>query len=444
MRNKKLLSTVVASALVATTMVMPAMAADQGEVNVEFTTKNPVIRVQAPTSILAAVDPLEMNTAGTQIHSTDFTLVNKSEVPVKIDVKSVVTLGTGVTLVDAKQKAIDSKDKTKSEAWLAVAAQTSSGKYIETANKTAGDLTEADKNVATFKTEASESAANQTFYLNKTTDTTATTGYTLIAPESGAGKKDADAYKKELTYAQVYELTVDTTISDDATLLSELAQKDIYVGTADTDGTTLKLLPAGTTTLDAADKWATSNKYFTAGTENALTSDANPITDGKKYVYGEASAAGTDTAFRYIGKLGSGKTSWSDADIDEMDITYSIYGLTGDDYSAANTQYGLYLAGPQLSTTATGLFTITGLSADCKFKSLTATYQGAATEMNSDRGTWSPSAPSASTTGTVTFQLGDGWMSALAGQSTTVALTYTEGGTDKTVTSTVTIQASQG
>ena len=74
MRNKKLLSTVVASTLVATTMAMPVMAADQGSVNVEFTTKTPVIRVVAPTSILAAVDPLEMNTPGSQIHSTKFEL----------------------------------------------------------------------------------------------------------------------------------------------------------------------------------------------------------------------------------------------------------------------------------------------------------------------------------------------------------------------------------
>lgn len=116
MRNKKLVSTVVASAVVATTVALPVAAADENSLDVEFTTKTPVIRVVTPTSILAAVDPLEMNTTGTQIHSTDFTLVNKSEVPVKIDVKSVVTLGSGVTLVDTKKEAVDSKDNTKSDA----------------------------------------------------------------------------------------------------------------------------------------------------------------------------------------------------------------------------------------------------------------------------------------------------------------------------------------
>lgn len=431
-RNKKLLSTVAASALVVTTVAMPVAAADGGKVDVEFTTKSPVIRVVAPTSILAAVDPLEMNTAGTQIHSGGFKLVNKSEVPVGIDVKSVVKLGSGVTLVDTKQGAIDSKDV---EAWVAVAAETSDGKYIETANKTAGDLTEADKNVATFKTNGSESSASQTFYLDKAASGSA--AYQLIAPVATSGTT-ADEYKKQLTYAQVYELTAQSYANEPA-LLTALETTDVYYGAAESDGTALTLIPAGTTTLDTADKWSASNKYFTAGTENAFTSETAPITDGKKYVYGEG-GAGEDTAFRYIGKLGQGKTAWTDTDIDEMTITYDIYGLTSEKFGAANKLDTLVLAGPQLSATSAGLFTISGLSEDCKFKSLTATYQGSANEMNSERGSWSPSAPTASTTGTVTFQLGSGWMSALAGQSTTVTLTYEEGGTDKTVTATVTIQ----
>lgn len=361
MRNKRLFSTVVASTLVATTIAMPVMAADQNTVNVEFTTKTPVIRVVAPTSILAAVDPLEMNTSGTQIHSTDFTLANKSEVAVGIDVKSVVTLGTGVTLVDTKQAAVDSTDSSKSEAWLAVAAETSDGKYIETSGKTAGDLTDADVNVATFKTESSESSASQTFYLDKAASGSAT--YKLIAPVATGGKTAAE-YKAELTYAQVYELTAATYADADA-LLAAVATADIYFGSADADGTALTLIPAGTKELDTTNAFSASNKYFTASAENALTTStaANQITDGKKYVYGEG-GAGDDTAFRYIGKLGSGKTSWTDTDIDEMAITYSIYGLTDDKYAAAADQMTdqLYTpvttpAGPSITSGATAIET---------------------------------------------------------------------------------------
>lgn len=340
MRNKRLLSTVVAGALAATTMAMPVMAADQNSVTVDFTTKTPVIRVVAPTSILAAVDPLEMNTSGTQIHSTDFELTNKSEVAVGIDVKSVVTLGSGVTLVDTKAGAIASTDSARSDAWLAVAAETSDGKYIEAADKTAGDLTEADNNVTTFKTESSESSASQTFYLNKGTGDAA---YKLMLPVATGGKSAAQ-YKEELNYAQVYELT-EQTYADEAGLLADLATKDVYTGgSTETDGAALTLIPAGTKSLDTTNAFDKDNKkYYTASADNALTAtdSAKQITDAKKYVYGEG-GEGDDTAFRYIGKLGSGKTSWTDADISQMTITYSIYGLTDDKYAAANLEDQLY------------------------------------------------------------------------------------------------------
>lgn len=349
--------------------------------------------------------------------------------------KSVVTLGSGVTLVDTKKKAVDSNDSTKAEAWLAVAAETSEGKYIETANKTAGDLTEADKNVATFKTEASESSASQTFYLDKAASATA--GYTLIAPVATSGTTAAE-YKKDLTYAQVYELTAEN-FADENALLTKLETSDVYVGTADTDKSTLKLLPAGTTTLDTADKWATSNKYFTAGTDNALTSSTAPITDGKKYVYGEAGAAGEKTSFRYIGKLGSGKTSWSDADVDEMNITYSIYGLTDEKFDAANKQYGLYLAGPQVSVSATGLLSITGLTAEQNYVSSSATIDGQTYGLDTDSAvTWTENAWSAENGGSLQAQFGDVWISDFkASTSSKVTVKLSD---DSTIEAVVSIQ----
>ena len=56
MRNKKILSTVVASALAATTMAVPVMAADGGNIDVPVTTKTAVIRVQVPTKMDISVN----------------------------------------------------------------------------------------------------------------------------------------------------------------------------------------------------------------------------------------------------------------------------------------------------------------------------------------------------------------------------------------------------
>ena len=55
MKVKRILSTVVASALVAAQMAMPVMAADGGEVDVDVTTKTDLIRVQVPTTLELAV-----------------------------------------------------------------------------------------------------------------------------------------------------------------------------------------------------------------------------------------------------------------------------------------------------------------------------------------------------------------------------------------------------
>lgn len=424
MKNKKLLSTVVASSLAAT-MAMPVMAADGGKVDVDFTTKTPVIRVEVPTSILAAVDPLEMADTGTQIHSGDFTLVNKSEVPVGIDVESVVDLGTGVTLVDTKKKAVDSTDKTKSEAWLAVAAEVAANDYAGT-GKTIADLTETDKNVTTFETvtenSTTKSSASQTFYLDKAAS--GTTTYKIAAPvatpTAGSTEKTAAQYKEELTYAQVYKLTDITTGLTEATLLNTLKTQDVYecASTGTDDGKALTLIPAGSTSVSGFD--ATTKKYYTAGTVNALTAEdtdtANKLADGSLYVYGEG-GAGEGTAFRYIGKLGKGKNSWSDSDIAKMHINYSIYGLTSEDYTAAEPEHGLYISGPRMNVSATGLITITGLSEDANFAALRIKNPAGTFNANDDAVTWGLDNYSETTGGSCTCQLGDGWMSSLAGQT---------------------------
>ena len=411
MRNKKLLSTVVASALAAT-MAMPVMAADGDTVDVEFTTKTPVIRVAVPTSILAAVDPLEMNTPGTQIHSTAVTLANKSEVPVGIDVKSVVDLGAGVTLADTRAEAMASQ---AAEAWIAVAAETSNGKYIETANKTAGDLTDTDKNVATFRTEASENSASQTFYLNKAS--VGNTTYTLIAPVATGGTTAAE-YKEQLTYAQVYELT-EQTYANEAALLTALKTSDVYEGAGDADNTTLTLIPAGTTSYSA---FATSKKYFKAGADNALTSTTAAMTDGKKYVYGEG-GEGDTTAFRYIGKLGQRNTPWSDSDINAMHITYDIYGLTDEKYTEAPKEHGLYIDGPQVRMTADGKISVINVD-DADYQSMSLNDGSQDWPMGDSDGTWVWNAPAS---GKKEFTLGDGWMDFFAGKTVTATVTLKDG-----------------
>lgn len=163
--KKRLLSTIAASTLIAAQVVAPVMAAD-GTINVNVSDKEAVIRVVVPTALEIAVDQFETVDAGTQIYSEPFAMENKSAVPVKVSVTSTATLGTGIDFVS---KVSDANPETPSatggKAWLAVAAQTSSGKYIEESGKGVGDLTEASGNVTVF--DATSKAASQDFYLAK-------------------------------------------------------------------------------------------------------------------------------------------------------------------------------------------------------------------------------------------------------------------------------------
>nr|WP_305182572.1 hypothetical protein [uncultured Schaedlerella sp.] len=217
MRNKRFLSTVVATALVATTMAMPVMAAEQsGKVEVDLTTKTGVLRVEVPTEMAIAVDQFEITQTGAQIASGTFDMTNKSEMAVKVDVTSTVTLGTGVNLVSTYNAA---KDSTGNDAWLAVAAKTGASSYDDaaTTDKTEDyyDLTDANANVKTF---GDDKTAKQVFYLEKGTGAAT---FALAVPKDN---------KASVSYAQFYELTsIATQPTDDDELQAEVNKGDVYV-----------------------------------------------------------------------------------------------------------------------------------------------------------------------------------------------------------------------
>nr|WP_300821996.1 hypothetical protein [uncultured Schaedlerella sp.] len=335
MRSKRFLSTVVATALVATTMAMPVMAADGGSVDVDVTTKNAVIRVEVPTSLEIAVDQFEIAETGTQIHSTPFTMKNKSGVGVKVGVTSTATATAGlVATVDAVEKSTS----TTGEAWLAVAAQTAAGSY----GADLKDLTEASPNVATF--DSTNKSAAQTFYLAKGTGDVE---YKVLTP-TAAGKVG------DVSYAQFYELINKTTDiqgatgNEQSTLDALLAAGDVYVGTAAAaDGAALTKVDKGVAhTYDAAEF------YYTAAD---TVTEADDVAASTNYVYAGAETVGGEAAFRYIGRLSNGKTgAWTKSDISKVNIAYTIDGVTATAFEeeVKNCVNGLYTAPAALTVTS--------------------------------------------------------------------------------------------
>jgi len=367
--KKRLLTTIAASTLIAAQVATPVMAAD-GEIDVTVSDKEAVIRVVVPTALEISVDQFETVDKGTQIYSEPFTMTNKSVVPVNVSVKSTATVPSA-TLVSKVSDVNPETASANGTAWLAVAAKTSTEKYIEESGKDIGDLTEASGNVETFN--PTSKAASQDFYLAKGTGNAA---YTLLDYDTATA-----GGAKVPSYAKYYELTT-ATMADDAALKTAVAAGDVYwevtAGSGDykgagKDGNTLNRIPKGTTEGVAKED---ANTYYTVGT-SAVTPAA-----GKKYVYGEMSTAGDSTAFRYIGKLEDAKASWSKTDISAVKIEYDIKGVTASNYDEAkkNCTFGLYSAPGTDMTAGTAKGSVQYVTADVskvvsiKMTNTTGTY----------------------------------------------------------------------
>lgn len=330
MRNKKLLSTAIATALAVSTMAMPVMAAgESGSIDVDLTTKTGVLRVEVPTAMAIAVDQFEIAHTGAQIQSGEFDMVNKSEMAVKVDVTSTATLGTGITLVSSTNAASTS---TGDEAWLAVAAKTASDSYddgkTDSKTETLYDLTDANSNVKTFG--GTENNAKQTFYLGKGSGSAA---YALAIPDTNN--------KASVSYAQFYKLTsIATQPTSDDELQEAVNEGDVYVVAATDnakDKAVVTKIAKGATV--SASTFANTNTYYTADAEPATT-----LSNSEKYVYASMGTAGEAAGFTYVGKLSNAKETWTKDDIKKINIAYTIKGVTGTKFNEVKDDctYGLY------------------------------------------------------------------------------------------------------
>ncbi len=423
MRNKRFLSTVVAAALVVTTMAMPVMAANEqsGSVDVDVSTKTGVLRVAVPTQMAMVIDQFEINQAGAQIASGEFDMVNHSEMAVKVDITSTATLGTGVTLVATKAAATDST--TEGEAWLAVAAQTADDVYDDEATDATTenyyDLTDANANVATF--DATNKQAKQTFYLEKAAAQDASSNpakevYTYAI---------ADAQGKiSGAYAQYYVLTPITTITDDTTLQTAVDAGDVYLVVGDTkaddsshidavDGAKMTKIVMGTDCATASITHDAKNEYYTAATTTSA-----PAPNGK-YMYIEMSTDGGKAGFQYVGKLSNAnEKTWTESDISKISIGYNIKGVTSSSYDAVRDDctYGLYKEpvvpqGPQLTVSKDGLITASGLTSERNWSKLEITLPDNRTfDINANEVTWDDSQWTSENGGVLSGQMGSDWM----------------------------------
>lgn len=347
MRNKKLLSTVLAASLVATTMAMPVMAAngqDSGELTTDVGVKTSVLRVQVPTALVVEIDQYDTAGNGSQIYSTEFDMTNYSNINVKVDVESVATASNGGAVADLTAKKEDVDKASGDAVWLAVAARTTySGDPFGKAIK---ELKETDANVTTFGSASGD--AKQTFYLKAASGDASTATYHAIT--SGDAKK-AEAHT-------LYYQLGGKMVSGDA-VVEAMKTKDVYVVSGDT-ATRLAMDPD--VTLDTLTGFTSGQTAYVVSGDTKNAAQMKTYSGDATYLWGTMTdpAAGDKgrAAFRYIGKLSDSK-KWDNSEIAQVKINYTITGVTPDKYGEVEgglTQ-GLYndSASTSATTTATSI-----------------------------------------------------------------------------------------
>lgn len=88
--------------------------------------------------------------------------------------------------------------------------------------------------------------------------------------------------------------------------------------------------------------------------------------------------------------------------------------------------------GPQVTADATGLITISGLTATQNWESMTVTNENGTFDINSGDVTWNNTQWSETTGGTLTVQLEESWLTTLRGKSGSTTVTLTDGSTIST------------
>lgn len=405
MRNKKLLSTVLAASLVATTMAMPVMAAgndpDSGELTTQVGVKTSVLRVQVPTALVVEIDQYDTAGNGSQIYSTDFDMTNLSNINVKVDVESTATKSAGGAVANLTAKKEDVDKASGDAVWLAVAAKTQySGDVF---GKKIKDLKESDANVTTFGSASGD--AKQTFYLKAASGDANAAQYHAIT--------SGDAAKAE-AHTLYYQLGGKMNSGD--AVVEALKTKDVYAVSGDT--ATKLPMNADATSGDLTNKYTEGQDAYVVSGDTKNAAQMKTYTGPDTYLWGEMTAAAADhkgeASFRYIGKLSDNK-KWDNSEIAQVKINYTITGVTPDKYGevAGKLTQGLYpsVTGPQVSVSATGLLSITGLTADQNYVSSSASIDGQVYGLDTDSDVkWTEDEWSAENGGSLEAQFGTSWI----------------------------------
>ena len=284
---KTLLATTLCVAMVGTTCFAAGGtltdATTGGSIEADNKVENPTYRVVVPTVLDFAIDPFEQQLAGHQVYSENLSIVNKSNVPVKVDVK-LKAVEKGGTSTITFQDTADDVDESGTAKNLFLAAEVPSA------------VEETEGTPASFSPMVFKAAdGTENYYV----------GTNLAA-------------------AQAVQTAVDTTSAETAlTANEEVKNKPVIVTPA------------------ASAKYSTSNgitgtdttlTFALAGSENKEAyNDATDITKKEKVFESLATNQDSSALFRFTGKVNT-KATW-EANKITATVAYDFIGLSGNNYT---------------------------------------------------------------------------------------------------------------
>ena len=293
---KVLLATMLMVSMVGTT-VMAAETTETstttgGTITGTSTVENPVYKLVVPANLNFAIDPFEQGgQTGSQIYSTDRQLINKSNVPVRVDLQITATAADGVSL------------KTAAEVATVEANTADTSKVAYLAVEVPGAVTE-----------TKAAAAN---YLDNTGASALANQYTI----TGATGANVD-YN-----GRIYTATATLADGNESAATPEMINVTAVAGDYTTKGSAKVDISATakkfTFVLDGADYTEIYTNY----------NDAEPA-----YKAYKANAADTkgSAVFRFHGNLNT-KAAWAANDV-KADATYTFLGLSATNYTALSAK----------------------------------------------------------------------------------------------------------
>ncbi len=242
---------------------------------------------------------------------------------------------------------------------------------------------------------------------------------TFVDSEDEVDNAEAGEYKIHLTAiaADTTEVTVGSPTpasADENTAATDLNSVTMNKA-ADTTAVTLK--DGDNKLAFKLDKAVYSPKSGSELELGATGSNSNNVASNFEITSLAAAGKGI-TAFTFGGSMNNVDTNWSKLTAGiKITATYSNEIASSDTTAVAGTG-AMIKTGPDVTVSPTGLVTISGMTADKKFESLTITNKNAADlDVNLAAVEWNRTNYNDTTGGTITCQLGEDWLVSLRGVS---------------------------